>query len=123
MEIVIAVCIHILVPASGVVLFVNLCRRMREASVPDPPFIQLFILFFTYGGLLLVLLTAMFWKWSGMASLGVGYLAIIAPFVLIVSLAGFPKQNSGYHRATFLAAIVYLLIAGLSWVAFMLSRH
>lgn len=34
--------------------------------------------YFSYGGLLQTVLTALFWYWSGMASLGFAYLVLIA---------------------------------------------
>jgi hypothetical protein len=48
--------------------------------VVSPPAVPFFVLFFTLGGWLLVLLTAWFWEWSGLASLGMLYLIFIARY-------------------------------------------
>ena len=64
--------IYVLVPALGVGSFLYVRSQMLRSAVPQPPVTTWFWLYFSYGGLLLVLLTGAFWKWSGMASLGVG---------------------------------------------------
>jgi hypothetical protein len=76
-----AIAINLLVPLLGVVIFALLCRKMRRTHVPAPPFFSYFVLFATFGGWLMVCLTALFWKWSGLASLGVFSLILVAPFV------------------------------------------
>ena len=101
--------VNILVPLLGVVVFVLLCRRIRQAQIQSPPFFYYFILFATYGGWLMVLLTALFWEWSGMASLGVLYLVLIAPFVtagIAYSLHS-SYSLSVFHRVAYIASIVY----------------
>ena len=101
--------VNILVPLLGVIVFVLLCRRMRQTNVQSPPFFYYFILFATHGGWLIVLLTALFWEWSGMASLGVFYLVLVAPFVtagIAFSLRGC-YALSVFLRAVFIASMVY----------------
>ena len=49
--------------------------------VVSPPIIPYVILFFTLGGWLTVLLTVCFWEWSGLASLGMLYLILVAPLL------------------------------------------
>jgi hypothetical protein len=70
------------------------------------------ILFFTYGGWLLVLLTVSLWYWSGLALLGLIYLMVVAPIVLI-GLAVYlrPRRTkSPFHRAAFAASAGYVII-------------
>jgi hypothetical protein len=101
--------VNILVPLLGVIVFVLLCRRMRRTHIPSPPFVQYFILFISYGGCLMVLLTALFWEWSGIASLGFFYLVLIAPFVtagVAVSLRRCYALTV-FHRVGYIASIAY----------------
>jgi hypothetical protein len=101
--------VNILIPLLGVIVFVLLCRRMRRTHIQSPPFFYYFILFATYGGWLMVFFTALFWEWSGMASLGVFYLVLIAPFVtagVAFSLRGC-YALSVFHRVAYIASMVY----------------
>ena len=116
-----AILIHLVTPAAGFALFVWLCLRMRRA-VLDPPYFAYFFLFATIGGWLLVALTALFWSWSGMASLGAFYLAFVSPF-LAAAFAFFmyPEQSesvfhrwavricAGYACAVFLLDVVWII--------------
>ncbi|MBO0724038.1 MAG: hypothetical protein J2P52_00435 [Blastocatellia bacterium] len=83
MEIAYAILIYFLVPALGLGLYLRLRGRMIEAGVPEAPIATFFILFATYGGWLLVILTALFLGWSGMGTLGLSYLMFIAPVVML----------------------------------------
>lgn len=116
-----AVAIHLLVPCAGVIAFLLLCRRMSEADIPSPPYFEWFVLFGTFGGWLLVALTALFWQWSGMASIGVLALVLVAPLVtaaLAVSLR-MRWALSRFHRTAFAAALGYsavMLAAVIVWL-------
>jgi hypothetical protein len=104
-----AIGIHLLVPLLGVVVFALFCRWMRQTHVRSPPYLSYFILFATFGGWLMVGLTALFWKWSGMASLGVFSLVLVAPFV--TAGVAFRLRNrralSAFHRSAYIASIAY----------------
>jgi hypothetical protein len=116
-KVIAAIGVNILVPLLGVIAFALLCRRMMRTHVKSPPFFHYFILFFTIGGWLVVFLTALFWEWSGMASLGVFYLVLIAPFV--TTGVAFSLRDcyvfSTYHHVAYIASIVY---SGLMVVTF-----
>src|SRR4026209_2878913 len=75
--------IHVLVPVAGVVLFLWLVVRMFERQIESPPVFSLFIIFATWGSLLVLILTRFFWYWSGMASLGLLYGIFLAPIVML----------------------------------------
>jgi len=108
-KIVAAISVNIFVPLFGVIAFVLLYRRMRRANIPSPPFAHYFILFVTYGGWLMVFLTALFWEWSGMASLGFFYLVLIAPFVTAGVAFSLRSRYalSVFHRVAYVASLVY----------------
>src|SRR6185437_1996033 len=55
-------------------------------------------------------LTALFWKWSGMATLGLAYLILAAPILtlgLAVALYRRPRISS-YHTAAFWMSVGYV---------------
>ena len=81
-EVFTALFIHLRVPLAGILAYGLLCRKLLQQGAPIDFLGQLFIIFFCWGGLLIVTLTSLFWQWSGMASLGFGFLLFIAPFVV-----------------------------------------
>jgi len=108
-KVIAAVGVNFLAPLLGVIVFVLLCRRMRRAQIQPPLDAQYFLLLVTYGGWLMVLLTDLFWEWSGMASLGVFYLVLIAPFVTAGVAFNLRSRRSLsiFHRVAYTASIVY----------------
>lgn len=115
-----AVTINFLIPLSGLVGFLLLLRRMRKEQIPDVPALEIFLLFATYGLLLVVLLTNFFSTWSAIASLDTFYLVLGAPIAMaIIAFRTKKKQEvSRYHRGVFLAAVAYFIIAPLSLMLF-----
>lgn len=105
-----AVLIHLVAPALGAVLYLHLQRRIRGAALPRVLEVRLFLLSFTYGGWLMVVLTGLFWFWSGVASLTMVYLLLIAPFPMLwTAVKSFPERNrSTLHRVIFWASALYL---------------
>lgn len=113
MQIIIAIIIHLIVPIIGIIFFIDLIRKMRFEKIENPPIIDWFLIFATYGGLLLVVLTTLFWKWSGMASIGTLYLIIVAPVIMgIISYLNYKKKSiSKYHNWVYKISISYFIIA------------
>jgi hypothetical protein len=105
--------VNLLAPLLGVLVYVLLCRRMQRANIQSPPGVQYALLFLTYGGWLLVLLTSLFWEWSGMASLGVFYLVLAAPFIMAGAAFSLRRSYglSVFHRVAFISSIVYSALA------------
>ncbi len=108
-EVLIAIIIHLLIPVIGVIIFLHVKKKMEVIKIENPPLIEIFVIFATYGGLLLVLLTSFFWQWSAMASLGAFYLLIGAPILMAVILYRLKKTKSlsTFHRMAFLSALLY----------------
>ena len=124
MEVVKAILIHLVVPLAGFQGFLWLRNEMRAAQIERPPVIPLLIIFATYGGWLMVLLTLLFWYWSGMALLGLIYLVVIAPVVMTVMAVLLYRQRrlSRYHFGSFIASGVYpciLAVLGLARILFL----
>jgi hypothetical protein len=111
MEFAAATLIHFVIPISGLLLYLRLRKRMLTTGIPDPPIIPFFILFASYGGWLLVILTLLFWYWSGMATLGLAYLMFIAPIVTLALAVRLYKQRnmSSFHFGAFVASVLYIL--------------
>ena len=114
MEIVKAVLIHVAVPLAGLGTFVWLRKTMRASEVERPPVVPIFIIFSTYGGWLMIALTLLFWYWSGIALMGLMYLAVVAPIVMIGMALMLYRQRrlSRYHSASFVASGIYPFILG-----------
>ena len=115
-EIIIALIIHLILPLVGFLYFLRIKKQMELENITKAPIIELFAIFATYGGLLLVILTTFFWQWSGMASLGIFYLIFGAPFVMgyIVYRHTKTKNLSKYHKYTYKAGQLYFVIAPLT---------
>lgn len=105
--------IYIIIPLMGLLSYLNLIRKMNREHVVQPPTLGLFFLFVNYGGLLLVILTSLFWKWSAMASLGSFYLITVAPVVVgIIAYRNYKlRLQSTYHKWAFRSAVSYYFIA------------
>ena len=107
MEILKPLLIYLVVPAVGLLVFMWLKDDMYEKEIEDPPIASLFIIFATYGGWLIVVLTLIFWYASGMALLGVAYLMFLAPLAAWL----YPKRDlSPYHSWAFFMSAGYLII-------------
>ena len=106
--------IHLVVPASGFLVFERLNKSMLKAQVEHPPLVPLLVIFATYGGWLMIVLTELFWYWSGMASLGAAYLILIAPIAMTVMAVILYRQRrlSRYHFGAFIASGLYPLVIG-----------
>jgi len=111
-EILIAIYIHLVVPLAGLILYRRLVRKMRTENVPQPPVAGMFLVFVNYGGLLMIILTSFFWYWSGMASLGMVHLLLVAPFVMgVIAYRNYNRKHlSRYHDAMFKAGALYFVV-------------
>jgi len=104
--------IYVIVPIVGVIIYLILRRRMIFKSVIKPPIWEMFIIFFTYGGLLTLILTVFFWEWSGLSSLGVFYLIFLAPVAMfIVAYRQYKKRKTSiYNLWMFYLGALYFII-------------
>jgi hypothetical protein len=108
---ILAVFIHFVVPALGVLAYLLLRRKMRHANIPSPPNGPYFVLFSVYGAWLVVVLASIFGMWSGMASIGTLGLILVAPFALLGVGMTLHDQRllSVYHWRAYVACAVYVL--------------
>lgn len=124
-EIVIALAIFLILPLVGLVCFLRLRKQMNKENTPNAPTTELFIIFVTYGGLMLVALMTLFWLWSGMASLGVFYLVFIAPVIMGIIAYRHRKTRtvSKYHNWTYLSSLLYFTIAPVTFILLLVSEN
>jgi hypothetical protein len=117
-QIITALTIHLLIPLTGLLWFLRLSKQIKNENIPNPPTTELFVIFSTYGGLILVALTTLSWQWSGMASLGTFYLIFGAPIVMgIITYRQKKLKNiSIYHRTTYYSSLLYFVIAPISFL-------
>lgn len=111
-EVIIGVLIHLIIPLIGLFFYFKLIKQMELEEIEETPKKEFFVIFATYGGLLLVILTTFLWVWSGMATLGFVYLLIGAPIVLgiIASRLKSKIEISKYHNWAYKSSIWYFAI-------------
>jgi hypothetical protein len=112
-KIIILILIYLIVPLAGLFFYNRLRKKVIAANIPHPPVSNIFIVFFTYGGLLILTLTECFADWSGLASVGTFYLILLAPIaMLIIAYKQYPtRQLSVYNKWVFNCAVSYCVIA------------
>jgi len=103
--------IYLVVPAIGLGAFACVLKTMRRRAIPEPPVISLFALFFLNGSLLLVVLTALFWHWSGLASLGAAFLVLVGPVMAVVLLVKGLRTStiSPFHQAVPIMSVAFMV--------------
>jgi hypothetical protein len=123
-EIIIAFTIHLIIPLMGLLSFLQLKHKMKRENIQNAPTTELFIIFATYGGLLLIVLTALFWQWSGMASLGLFYLILGAPIAMgfIAYTQREQKTISTLHNWVYNSSLLYFIIAPVTFFVLFLVR-
>lgn len=119
------VVIYVFLPIIGTVSYWALAQWMRRKGVPSPPELAFVVLFFTWGGFLQVVLTAWFWEWSGMASIGVLYLILVAPFLTAYMAWHLRRLRdlSAFHRCAFLLSCTYSCLIAVGLPAAIYTQH
>jgi len=104
----IPVFIYFIMPILGLVTYLKLALKMHS-QIDDPPYFSLFLLFNLYGGIVVILFTTLFWKWSGIASLFSFFLLLIGPLItcIIAIYNNEKKYKSIYHKWIFYSAAFY----------------
>jgi hypothetical protein len=124
MDVVTSTLIYLVFPLGGLIVYLWFCQRMKDGGVASPPIWAYFILFFTYGGVIQLIFTKLFWVWSGMATLGSAYLLFIAPLVLLfTTILLLPKKKfSRFHQIAYLASLSYVIFTGFAWSAIVVLK-
>lgn len=96
-----------------------LLKLLQQSGLPG---IWIFLVCLSYAGWLAVILTELFWYWSGMASLGAAYLMFVAPVVMLYLAFRLHKQKnqSNVHLCMFWASAGYILIPLGLWLSIVL---
>lgn len=117
-SVIIPILIYLILPLVGIVLYGYLCKRMDIKKVPSAPKLAFFLIFMHYGALLIAILTAIFWEASGAFSIGMFYLILISPvLMLIVGYLQYKlRKLSIYHDWVFILSIAYVFILAASFI-------
>ncbi len=107
----IPILIYFVIPIAGLVLYIKLVTKI-QFEIDSVPYFSLFFLFLIYGGLLLIILTGIFWKVSGLLLISIFSLSFPAPIITgIITLFTYRKRElSVYHKWIFNAAGGYSLV-------------
>ncbi len=118
MEILIPIVIYVLLPIIGIIFFIYTNNKLKSNKQRELFTFKLFILFGCFGGLLLLLLTTLFWKWSGMASIGSILLFTIAPiFMFGIGYDSYKKKDDVSEKILFQSSFLYMIMLMLIIVA------
>lgn len=110
METIIPISIYILTPIIGLVLFLFTNKILKPNEKKELYTLKLLIAFVNIGGLTLLLLTTLFWKWSGLASLGTAYLILIAPILMaVIAFDSFKKRKNQAENKLFKLSVSYFI--------------
>jgi hypothetical protein len=105
--------------------YIILIRKMYKNEILNPPVIEFFLIFFTYGGLLVLLVSSFFMQWSEMASIGAFYLFLFAPFLMAI-LAYLHRNNrlvSKYHNWVYISGLLYFaLLPAVIFIAYLVEK-
>lgn len=82
---------------------------MQQPRLQHLPVTPLLLALVTYGGWLLVILTWLFWSWSGMATIGLAYLVFVAPILMgyVAWRLYDQRKQSQFHLMLFIACAFY----------------
>ena len=102
--------VHIAIPVLGMAVYLMLLRKMKNDGTPNPPSTELFWLFGIYGVVVILVLTSLIWKWSGMASIGAFLAIIIGPIIAGISAFSVYKNRklTKYHIFTYWLSMGYI---------------
>ena len=112
MKIIIFLLIHLITLALGIVGYIFLIKKILKDSIENPPIIDLFFIYSMYAGILIIVLTELFWNWSAMASLGAFFHTI--PGLIIMGFITFwnykIRHVSVYQQLSFLSNLFYCVM-------------
>lgn len=97
-----------------------LCMRMSDLGVTDPPYLQFFFVFGSFGGWLLAYGLGP----GGLAGISIIFLITLAPIAILASAASLwsVRSFSRYHAAAFYGSLSYIVfLFGLLLVGWALS--
>ena len=102
--------VHLVIPIIGIIFYGLLVRRIKQKQITEPPTVQLFWIFGTHGVMIILIMTSLIWKWSGMASLGAFASVSIGPLITGATAISVLKKRrlSIYHKWTFWLSVGYI---------------
>ncbi len=111
----IPILIYLALPFSGLILFALLVLKMYNEKISNKPIAELFVVFLSYGGIIVFMLTTLFWYWSVLALIGLLYLAFIAPILHVIICIYLRKEikSSLFHKRIYQSLLLYFIFTPL----------
>ena len=102
--------IYFIIPIIGIGLYFILSKTLLDRGATTAFLAEILFLFICYGGWLLVILTGVFWEWSGLASAGTLFLIFISPLAMLGCAIHLfiTRKSSRAHLLAFFAASFYI---------------
>ena len=102
--------IYFIMPIIGLAVYIRLALKMKK-EIDVPPYFSMFCLFYLDGSVLIIILNSLFWKWSGMDSLGLLFLMFAGPIMMgIIAFINYKKKEiSIFHKWAFFLSSFYFI--------------
>jgi len=115
--------IYFIVPLIGLAMYIKVALKMKD-DMDDPPYFSLFFLSYIYGGILILILTSLFWKVSGLIVVLTFFLILGGPIITsIIAIINYPlKEDSKYHKIIFYSSGFYSFIGIIYILVFLLAN-
>lgn len=107
--------IYVLIPICGVFWYLKVLAGIKKDKVENPPTLDLFFVFFLYGILLLLVLSDLFLRWSGMSTLGLLFSITFSPIIMgFIAIRNYKKRAySKYHKYSWQMGVLYYILLGI----------
>lgn len=110
METITTIFIYIIIPIIGIVLFFYFNHKLKPYENNELFTLKLITVFGCLGGLVLLFFTTVFWKWSGLASLGTAFLFLVAPILMaLIAYDSFRKRKIEAENKLFKLSISFFI--------------
>ncbi|MDH6308632.1 hypothetical protein M2451_000943 [Dysgonomonas sp. PFB1-18] len=103
---IIPILIYFVIPIVGLATYIILVKGLK-AKIDSVPYFSIFFLFMIYGGLLLIILTSVFWSWSKLLLSAALFQGLYAPIVAGLIVFFIKYDYSVCHKWIYYAAIAY----------------
>ncbi len=103
---IIPILIYFVIPIVGLATYIMVVKGLKS-KVDSVPYFSTFFLFLVYGGLLLIILTSVFWEWSKLLLSVVLFQGLLSPVVAGLIVFFIKHDFSVYHKWIYFAAIGY----------------
>lgn len=124
MIIIIPILIYIVVPIIWLILFFSTSRTLKPPEKKELFTLKLLTVFGCHCGLTILLLTTLFWKWSGIVSLLTAFLILLAPILMaFIAFDSYKMRKSRAENKLCVWSISYFVfLAFIILIAFIFEK-